>query len=127
MIAPGLRFAELVSMPEGDIPLDEAALLIAAHAHPDLDVDAQLARLDQLAKDCPAPTLDGLRSHLFDEIALTGNGVRYEDPATPSSTTCSTRGSASPSRCPWSRWRWAGGWAWCWREWGCPGISWYAT
>ena len=38
------RFTELVARPEPEIPLDEAALLIAAHAHPELDVDARLAR-----------------------------------------------------------------------------------
>src|SRR5947209_44693 len=33
-----------MARPEPDIALDEAALLVAAHAHPDLDVDARLAQ-----------------------------------------------------------------------------------
>ena len=38
------RFTELVNRPEAAIPLDEAALVIAAHAHPGLDVEGR-ARL----------------------------------------------------------------------------------
>jgi regulator of sirC expression with transglutaminase-like and TPR domain len=79
MTGLGDRFAELVARPEPAIPLDEAALVIAAHAYPGLDIAAQLARLDQLAEGCPEPTLDGLRRHLFDELGFTGNGVRYAD------------------------------------------------
>ncbi|HET7487305.1 MAG TPA: transglutaminase-like domain-containing protein [Acidimicrobiales bacterium] len=74
------RFAELVAGPEEDLPLDEAALLIAAHAYPDLDVAAQLARLDDLAAGCAPATVDGLRRHLFDELGFAGNGRRYGDP-----------------------------------------------
>lgn len=74
------RFAELVARPDGVIPLDEAALLIAAHAHPGLDVGAQLGRLDELSAACPEPTLEGLRRHLFDDVGFTGNAVRYNDP-----------------------------------------------
>lgn len=76
----GDRFADLVTRPEAAIPLDEAALLIAAHAYPHLDVAAELGRLDQLADSCPEPTFDGLRRHLFDELGFTGNGIRYDDP-----------------------------------------------
>lgn len=74
------RFAEIVQRPEADLPLDEAALLIAAHAYPDLDVGAQLARLDDLAAGCPAATVDGLRRHLFDDLGFSGNTRRYGDP-----------------------------------------------
>lgn len=74
------RFAELVARPDEDIPLDEAALLIAAGACPGLDIGAQLARLDELAAACPEPTIDGLRRHLFDDIGFTGNAARYGDP-----------------------------------------------
>ena len=75
-----LRFAELVSRPEPAIPLDEAALLIAATAQPGLDVEAHLARLDDLAAGCPEPTLEGLRRHLFEELGFTGNREEYGDP-----------------------------------------------
>lgn len=77
---PSSRFAELVARPEGDIPLDEAALLIAATAQPGLDVDAQLTRLDDLAAGCPQPTVSGLRRHLFDDLGFTGNRDEYGDP-----------------------------------------------
>lgn len=74
------RFAELVARPDDDIPLDEAAFLIAAGAYPGLDVTEQLGRIDEVAAACPEPTLDGLRRHLFDDLGFTGNAVRYGDP-----------------------------------------------
>ena len=77
---PTARFAGLVQGPEDDIPLDEAALLIAAHAYPSLDVEAEVARLDDLAVGCPAPTLDGIVRHLFSDLGFSGNTRRYADP-----------------------------------------------
>lgn len=74
------RFARLVARPPAEIRLDEAALVIAAHAYPDLDIGAQLGRLDQLAADCPAPTLDALTAHLFTDLHFTGNSSNYYDP-----------------------------------------------
>jgi regulator of sirC expression with transglutaminase-like and TPR domain len=76
---PAERFASLVSG-EAEPALDEAALLIAAHAHPDLDVGAQLARLDELAASCPTPDLAGLITHLFGEAGFRGNSSHYDDP-----------------------------------------------
>jgi len=74
------RFAALVARPDEEIPLDEAALLIAAHARPELDVAAELGRLDALAAGCKEPTFDGLTSHLFDELGFRGNTEHYGDP-----------------------------------------------
>jgi regulator of sirC expression with transglutaminase-like and TPR domain len=74
------RFAALVARPEEEIPLDEAALLIAAQARPDLDVAAELALLDELAGGCKEPTLDGLTRHLFSELGFRGNTEEYADP-----------------------------------------------
>ncbi len=74
------RFARLMARPEPDICLDEAALLIAAHAYPNLDVDAQLGRLDDLAQRCYAPTLDAVVEHLFVDEGFAGNRVAYHDP-----------------------------------------------
>jgi len=54
------HFADLVARPEAEIPLDEAALLIAYHARPELDLGAELANLDDLAGGCKEPTLDAL-------------------------------------------------------------------
>jgi regulator of sirC expression with transglutaminase-like and TPR domain len=78
---PTSRFAALVNEPERAIRLDEAALLIAAHATPALDVDAELAKLDALAEGCPSPTLDGVVAHLFRDLGFVGERADYYDPA----------------------------------------------
>ncbi|MEJ7766145.1 MAG: transglutaminase-like domain-containing protein [Acidimicrobiales bacterium] len=83
----GTRFAALVSGSEDELwaRLDEAALLIAAagQGHDSDWVASQLARLDEIAADCP-PGLDGLVSHLFagDEgsLGLSGDTDTYADP-----------------------------------------------
>jgi regulator of sirC expression with transglutaminase-like and TPR domain len=77
---PTARFTRLVQQPEESVRLDEGALLIAAHAYPDLDVDAQVARLDELAASCPEPTVDGVVDHLFGTVGLRGNTDDYGDP-----------------------------------------------
>lgn len=74
------RFAALVARPDGEIPLDEAAMLIAASARPGLDVAAELGRLDELAAGCKEPTFDGLTAHLFDDLGFRGNTEQYQDP-----------------------------------------------
>lgn len=76
----GRRFAELVERPDEEVPLDEAALLIAAHGDPAADIAAGLARLDELASSCPEATLDGLCRHLFDDLGFAGNSDDYGDP-----------------------------------------------
>ncbi|MDQ3898277.1 MAG: transglutaminase-like domain-containing protein [Actinomycetota bacterium] len=78
---PTTRFTELVQGPEDELALDEAALLIAAHAQPDLDVGAELAVLDELAAGIPEPSLEGWRRHLFVDLGFSGNVRRYYDPA----------------------------------------------
>jgi regulator of sirC expression with transglutaminase-like and TPR domain len=78
--APAARFAALLAGPDESLPLDEAALLIAAHADQTVDVDAQLPRLDRLAAEVRAPTLDGLRALLFRDLGFRGNRVDYYDP-----------------------------------------------
>jgi len=79
--AVGQRFAELAARREAEIPLDEAALLIAAHARPDLDLAHELVRLDELAHGCFAPTLDALVTYLFVDLGFAGNRHDYYDPA----------------------------------------------
>jgi regulator of sirC expression with transglutaminase-like and TPR domain len=74
------RFTALVELPEADLPLDESALLIAAHANPELDVAAQLARLDAVADRLPDASAAGVASLLFDELGLRGNADDYTDP-----------------------------------------------
>src|SRR3954471_4898516 len=73
------RFAALVRGSEENLPLDEAALLIAAHAYPELDIASELAVLDALAQRCVAPTLDALLNHLFRREWFVGNRVDYAD------------------------------------------------
>jgi regulator of sirC expression with transglutaminase-like and TPR domain len=74
------RFAEIVSGADDEIPLDEAVLLIAAHAYPGLDIAAELAHLDDIAEGCAPADLDGVRHHLFEVIGFSGNVSRYGDP-----------------------------------------------
>jgi regulator of sirC expression with transglutaminase-like and TPR domain len=74
------RFAQVVAVEEDLLRLDEAAMLIAAHGTKGLDVDAQLARLDELAERVREPTLDGLRGLLFRDMGFNGNGIDYYDP-----------------------------------------------
>jgi regulator of sirC expression with transglutaminase-like and TPR domain len=74
------RFAALVQGPEDALVLDEATLLIAAHAHPELDLATQLARLDDLAERCATRTRDGVIAHLFRSEGFHGNDVDYYDP-----------------------------------------------
>ncbi len=80
-MGPTTRFAEFVQRPDDRIPLDEAALLIAAHAQPGLDVPAELRTLDGLAAGIGEPGLDGWRRHLFVELGFSGNLGRYYDPS----------------------------------------------
>lgn len=74
------RFVEIVAGADTDVDLGEAALLLAAHADPTLDVAAQLARLDALAAHCPEPTLDAVRRLLYVDEGFAGNVVDYYDP-----------------------------------------------
>ncbi len=82
------RFTALVSGPEEDLDLAEAALLIAQEEQPDLDVAHYLKRLDQLADAVrtelpPSPThndtLKCLNTHLFFKEGLRGNTGAYYD------------------------------------------------
>ncbi len=79
-VDPGERFAVLIAGADAELPLDEAALLIAAHVRPGLDVGAELVRIDRLAAGVGAPTLDGLRRYLFADLGFAGNRTDYYDP-----------------------------------------------
>ena len=76
------RFAALVRRPEFELVahLDELALLIAAHAHPNLDIDRQRRRLDDLAAGCATNRLADIAHHLFVEEGFRGNDEDYYDP-----------------------------------------------
>ena len=75
---PTERFSELIARREADVPLDETALLIAAHDHA-VDVARELVRLDHLADGAPT-TPDALAAYLVDELAFAGNAADYGDP-----------------------------------------------
>lgn len=73
------RFVELVQRSDDDVPLDEAALLIAAHDHA-VDVEAGLAALDALALEVAATDAAGLARGLFVDLGFAGDVVEYNDP-----------------------------------------------
>ncbi len=77
---PLSRFHELVNRPEAALPLDEAAMQIAAQGHPPVDVGAELGRLDDLASRCREPTLARLLELLFSEEGFRGDVETYGDP-----------------------------------------------
>jgi len=77
---PRERFVEAVHRASAEMPLDEAALCIAAHAHPLIDIDEWIARLDELADCCPTASFDALRSLLFEREGFSGNLDHYDDP-----------------------------------------------
>lgn len=74
------QFADLLDGSEDEVPLDRAALLIAAHAYPGLDIEAELAIIDRIAEGCFAPTLDALARYLFVDLDFRGNRTAYYDP-----------------------------------------------
>jgi regulator of sirC expression with transglutaminase-like and TPR domain len=74
---------------EQELSLAEAALLLAKDEYPALDVDAYLARLDELAGRVRArlpecanieDTLVAMNQMLFDELGFAGNVNDYYDP-----------------------------------------------
>jgi regulator of sirC expression with transglutaminase-like and TPR domain len=75
------RWRKLIALPEHELPLDHAALLISAHANPDLDVDAQLERLVDLAGRLHEPSTAAACDLLFGTLGLQGDRVTYGDPS----------------------------------------------
>jgi len=74
------RFIECVNSPAQTFVLEEAALLIAAHAHQDLDVDCELSLIEEIAQDVAAGELSSLRAVLFERFGLGGDRLSYYDP-----------------------------------------------
>lgn len=74
------RFTSLVQLDDASIPLDEVAVLVAAHAYPNLDVRHELERIDHLASQCSEPSLHGLLRLLFRDQGFAGNRGDYYDP-----------------------------------------------
>lgn len=64
-----------MSGPDAQLRLDEAALLISAHAQPGLDVDAWLGRLDGLAAG--VSSFAAWHGRMFTELGLAGDAETY--------------------------------------------------
>lgn len=91
LAAAGLdeQFQQLVAQPDEAIDLATGALLIAKHVYPDLDLGAQLARLDAMgatlrqrleAADAIPERLVALNRFLFEELGFGPNTNDYYDP-----------------------------------------------
>jgi regulator of sirC expression with transglutaminase-like and TPR domain len=83
------RLQQVLSGPEEAIDLAEAALLIATHAYPDLDVAHHLTRIEVLAKTLesriqpdsgPSQRILALNQYMFAELGFTANEKDYYDP-----------------------------------------------
>ena len=86
--AAAARFRELIGLPEPDLDLAEAALLIARNAGQELDVGHYLSRIDelaaQLARRLPRPASDtdrilALNTFLFQDQGFGPNVEDYYD------------------------------------------------
>ncbi len=78
-----LRFIEEIALGDS-MRLDVAAMAIAAHAYPGLDIDAEIEALDRIASH-PILYADGfdalgLAEYLFASGQFVGNITRYDDP-----------------------------------------------
>ena len=82
------RFAAVAGAGAGRIPLAEAVLWIAAEEYPELDVEAYVDRLDELAEAARRKIFpcaeedraDRFNDFVFHELGFAGNTERYEDP-----------------------------------------------
>ncbi len=83
------EFARLTRLPEPQLDLALAALLLAASFNPGLDVEAYERELDLMAEALAQRAaaardahgvLRSLHRYLFDELGFRGNSADYEDP-----------------------------------------------
>jgi regulator of sirC expression with transglutaminase-like and TPR domain len=88
-LTPRRRYAALVDRPDDEIGLERAAASIALIAYPDLDVDAVVARIHEIADRVrghigapgdPQAHRAALERVLFADLALRGNDEDYYDP-----------------------------------------------
>src|SRR5438128_680586 len=82
-------FQQLVTLPDGAIPLAEAALLMACEEYPQLEISPYLDRLDEIANaakphvrdgDNPIDTVAKINQVLFEQFGFRGNSDEYYDP-----------------------------------------------
>jgi regulator of sirC expression with transglutaminase-like and TPR domain len=84
------RFHEMIQRPEADIDLARSALLVAAENDPELDVEAEMARLDGWAGELgrrldPSwnnlQRLARLRTFMYEDLGFKGDVQGYYSPA----------------------------------------------
>jgi regulator of sirC expression with transglutaminase-like and TPR domain len=83
------QFVEVAGLPDQEVDLARAALLIAATEYPELDMDHELGILDSLSAGAshrlgversPLFCMNTLSVYLFDEVGFRGNSDDYYDP-----------------------------------------------
>jgi len=83
------RLTRIISGAECEIPLTEAALLVASHRYPDLDVRHYLDVINRFGESVsariaadsgPAEKVAALNRYLFDELGFAPNAQDYYDP-----------------------------------------------
>ncbi len=79
----------MIERPEGEFELAHTALLVAAESEPSLDVDAELAKLDEWARTLlarldpvwnPLQRLARLRTFMYEELGFRGDVQHYYSP-----------------------------------------------
>jgi regulator of sirC expression with transglutaminase-like and TPR domain len=94
------RFTSVVQGPAEKVALDDAALLVAAHARPDVDLDlwldTQRGALDALAESCGSRSAPELAHALFGARGFRGNTANYYDPRNSYLDEVLTRGLGIP-------------------------------
>lgn len=89
MIREAQELARLFKLPDDRVDLGRAALLLARAEYSELDLDVELARLDDLARQAgafvagrltPGQRVDGLRAFLGGVCGFQGNEQDYYDP-----------------------------------------------
>ena len=74
---PTERFAALVRRQDRPLPVDEALLLVAAHADPSLDLAAELGRLDEIAALVEEPTVEAVLDTVYGRLGFAGDRDTY--------------------------------------------------
>ena len=87
--AAAVEFSRIAALPDHEIEVGTAALLIASGEYPELDLAAELRTLDSLADAAlplagndgdPLYSINRLSEYLFDELGFRGNEEDYYDP-----------------------------------------------
>jgi regulator of sirC expression with transglutaminase-like and TPR domain len=74
------RWRELLARADEEIPLDEAALIIAGLGDPTLDEAAELSRLDNMAAQVGRADAEEVFRFVFETLGVTGDDQTYDDP-----------------------------------------------